>query len=299
MKEIYIHIGLHKTGTTWLQRVVFPQLQTVNYIPRENISRIVTEILMHDPSIFDEKTVMESLECYLVEGKNLFSSESFSGLPFLQYVNRSDILKKIHMLFPNAKIIICIRSQIDILCSLFAQFVRLGGVKKFSKLINPPQIFNTSLYDYLNLDMFKYSVYLREIERLFSRENVYICLYENLHRNYELFLDGLLGFLKEEKCKIQFENKRYNRSPSDSELYVGWLLNRIFKSTKMQHGLPRLGRSYSYLVRIMAMPLGNMKRWYISDRLEKYIKEYFRRNNHIMDERYQLGIQKVHAEKYF
>jgi hypothetical protein len=30
--SLHLHVGFHKTGTTWLQRLVFPELKGVNYI---------------------------------------------------------------------------------------------------------------------------------------------------------------------------------------------------------------------------------------------------------------------------
>ena len=38
---LFLHIGLHKTGTTFLQQAVFPKWQGINYIPEDKLEFLV------------------------------------------------------------------------------------------------------------------------------------------------------------------------------------------------------------------------------------------------------------------
>jgi hypothetical protein len=90
MKEVYIHIGLHKTGTTFLQFNIFPKLSDVKYISmlnhwnntseyKDQLIRIFKDTLlkktMSDKDIEDAKKLVE--KCFTAR-KNITSYETFS-----------------------------------------------------------------------------------------------------------------------------------------------------------------------------------------------------------------------------
>ena len=55
--EIFIHIGMHKTGSSFLQNEIFPKLDINYFRPKD--------------------------EYIIKPGKNLISNESFMGNPFI------------------------------------------------------------------------------------------------------------------------------------------------------------------------------------------------------------------------
>ncbi|MDL2124696.1 MAG: sulfotransferase [Deltaproteobacteria bacterium] len=298
MEESYFHIGLHKTGTTYLQRAVFPRLKDINYISQEKIAWILRSIATHDPLIFDCQTVRQRLRNCFRMGKNLISAESLSGNPFLQYMNRSYILNKIHGMFPKAKIVICIRSQVEILVSLYKQFVKMGGTKRFSELIEPIKDLRGPQYDYLSLKMFRYSLYLRKIEEYFGSGNMHVCVYENLVKDADRFLLNLLSFMDVEIVP-QFSSKRENVSPHDSELYIHLVLNRFFQSPRNVCGIPKPPRGYPFLCRLLSRFTSKKHDWLIPAELKKELRSYYREDNELIDVRYDLGLQRDHRQEYF
>lgn len=46
IKTVYLHIGYHKTATTFLQNSIFPELKQVNYIKKKDIDQPFHKIRM-------------------------------------------------------------------------------------------------------------------------------------------------------------------------------------------------------------------------------------------------------------
>ena len=47
-KNIYFHVGISKTGSTFLQKRVFPKLSKITYIPTNKYHRVFEEIKNSD-----------------------------------------------------------------------------------------------------------------------------------------------------------------------------------------------------------------------------------------------------------
>src|SRR5690606_1735922 len=124
-KRVFLHIGLHKTASTFLQDLLFPSLHGVVYISRPfTILNDHFNCLQYaDDSLYDEKEIKLFFE-EIDFDKLLISDENFCGKPVsLGYSNRSMIAKRLHSLFPDAEVIIFLRNQLDLLYSLYNQHV--------------------------------------------------------------------------------------------------------------------------------------------------------------------------------
>ncbi len=99
--EIFIHVGLPKTGTTFLQEKVFPKMD-VNFICKENLATV--------------KLSPNKL--------NLISDEDLSHKIDIFGINRYEVADRIHRLFPNAKIIVVFREKKKWLKSLYNQYLK-------------------------------------------------------------------------------------------------------------------------------------------------------------------------------
>jgi hypothetical protein len=304
MRDLFIHIGLHKTATSFLQHEVFPKLKGINYVPQQKFyTPILRQICLTDPLYFNEKEIKNQLFNYLTTGKNLISSEGLSGSPFLQYTNRSAILTKLHNMFPEAKIIIGIRAQKDIIISLYKQYVKHGGVKKFNDFITPYKDVSVPIsitYDLLDLETFKYSKYLEKIEYYFGKDNMYIYIYENLKKNPEEFLQGILEFMKVSAIsKINY--KPVNASWDDAAISIAVVLNRFIKSHYNKYGLlprPRRPIKFRDIVNVLGR-LSIKHTRIISDNMTKFLKDYYRNDNLYIDKKYNLFLEKDHYDEYF
>ena len=125
--QVTVHVGMHKVATTFLQRQVFPHFREVNL------------------AILDS-TVDELFDG---DGPLLISAEQIGGVPWRRegVVGRlhptdwmqmfRDRLRRVKKVFPNAGIILGVRPHLDLIRSLYSQFLKEGGgigVKNFFSL---------------------------------------------------------------------------------------------------------------------------------------------------------------------
>jgi hypothetical protein len=109
--KIVIHVGLHKTGTTFLQKEVFQRLEGVEYFGNGALCGVIRP---------------ENLMVFKKDKINVISHERFSGMPFLpnSFDSRFIIALRLKDLFPNAKIIVCTREdKEEWLLSLWKEYV--------------------------------------------------------------------------------------------------------------------------------------------------------------------------------
>ncbi len=195
--EMYIHIGMQKTGTTYLQNEVFPKLKNVYYFSRPR------DVFRAD----SEK-----------EKKYLVSHEAFSGYP--HHIDRIDygvddryrIANRLNKVYPNAKIILGIREKDDWFKSLFRQYAKMKGG---AELRDFEERFDEGFLDYEG--------YIAYLEDLFS--DVYVYHFETLKEDHEEFVKGICDFMDVELPHV--ENVIYNKHIDPGKLEILHALKRI------------------------------------------------------------------------
>lgn len=122
-----VHIGYHKTATTWLQKCVFPRATSHEFVPRQLAQRALL-----DPGglHFDAE---QARRCLNPEGRNrplLLSEENLSGYLHnggLHGFVGPEAARRIKAVLPEARIVIFIRNQFDICRASYVQYVSGGG----------------------------------------------------------------------------------------------------------------------------------------------------------------------------
>jgi len=166
MCELYIHIGLHKTGTTFLQDAIFPNLKGIKYF--------------YKPTNINGNLDTLSLK---INEKTLVSDEEISfSMPNRNHVTRLDFIQMLHKKFPNAKIILGLRAYDSWLKSCYSQYIKSGGYLKFDDY--------KEKYPHL-----KPSEYRRIIYTLWGEENVFVYWQENLRKTPQITLKELCDFI--------------------------------------------------------------------------------------------------------
>ena len=109
--ETIIHVGVHKTGSTYLQECVFPKLEGVCYCYKDKITPVI------NPKVV------------------LMSNEEWSrSLPHRD--NQLLTLLALKQSYPNAKIIIEIREFEPWFKSCYSQYIRAGGYMSYKQYYN-------------------------------------------------------------------------------------------------------------------------------------------------------------------
>lgn len=214
-RTVFLHVGLHKTATTLLQRVVFPAMDGVSLVtrPYTQHNRAFNRLQYADDTLWDETSVRAEID-RLPAGTVLLSDEGFSGkVLYFNYVNRSMIARRLARLFPDATVLLFLRGQADIVASHYNQYVREGGTLAFGEFVwrgdrdfpagpvedpadwrfDPRTLdFNTNGCR-LHLDDFLYRGLIDLYDALFPR--VEVLLHEDLAADPEGVLDRLESIL--------------------------------------------------------------------------------------------------------
>ena len=191
MREVYIHIGLHKTATTFLQKEVFPKIEGIRYY---NLLESKNRQLLLSLATISKET----------NEKILISDEDLSGSPWIfdngySVSLRYRILYALHRLFPDAKLIVGIRDKSSWLKSVYKQ------VRRMNPFITKDTFKKSFDRRYLDFD-----TYIDCIKSLWGEKNVYIYKYEDLLTNPQKFVRDLCNFMK--VTPPDFINRRHNQS---------------------------------------------------------------------------------------
>jgi len=290
MMQLYVHIGLHKTATTYLQVDVFPYLRGIHYIDGNDASLgpWKRRMYMQDPLIFDVEQARNEVLGHLKDEKNLLSTEALSGSPMGQYRERDLILQKLKAMFPDARIILGIRAQSDIIWSLYKNYVRKGGTCRLDQMVDP---YGTTLgRDFIDLDTYKYGPYLDRIASLFGRDNLHIVVFEQLTTDRGRLLRGLLDFLGADLEAAATTEKRAV-GISDEAVPVIRSLNNLFLARGRESaGMLAATRRVSKVVDRAVAHLPGGGGAATDKEVLRPLPEYYRADNADIDERYGLGL---------
>ena len=203
LKDTILHIGLPKTGTTFLQNEIFPKLDGVEVYGTGMYSKDYD----HTTKFPDDKTI-------------LITKESISSIRRTKdRADRFTVIKRINREFPDAKVIVVFREINGWTRSIYSQYIRDGGVLEFdafSKMINE-----------LNPDMSDYKKYESLLRELFS--DVLVLWHKDLKENSTLFVDKICKFIGTNTPT--FNTGRRSNISLDKKAIERWRrINRFFKS---------------------------------------------------------------------
>ena len=230
-----------KTGTSYLQKHVFPKLSKTHYIEWGTIffAHYFQKIKYLNPSFYFNEIKQKFNEyLYLFDEYNLVISDESLTVPFNsgKTIEQNAIfLKKI---FNDAKIIITIREQVSMLESLYLQTFRKGfwiSPEKFTFFDKNNKSFiefgsenfpYEDWFPYIDLKYFEYYQILEVYSNYFGKESVYISLYEELKQDSELYVANLCGFIG---VDFNFEIPKIyvNKTMGKFGYYITKLLNII------------------------------------------------------------------------
>ena len=314
-RKVLIHIGLHKTATSYLQQEVFPYLRQYELItrPYTQCNFAFNKLQLADDILYDKSEILKELENF-GDKPLLISDESFSGLPYTcSYINRSTVARRLKDLFPEASIMLFIRGQKSLIKSFRNQFIKSHkyGFKDISEfLYYPEKNYSYQMYQqaikknrsylyinstdyFLHLDSFKYYELISFYKSLFNR--VHVFLYEDLKYDKEHLLNQLEEIVGEPVRRNEQgaeSRKVVNRSVSEKRLRMKMWQKKVNLMTKNQV-------ARKVLTGISYFALGGINRK-MND-LDAYLNEvgkkhYAENNSKLMQVFPEIGIQKYPEE---
>ncbi len=197
-RQLLIHIGYPKTGSTWLQRVVFDSGRYGILPWGQDGSEQGAHALNHvDPLAPDLAGPREAYLARLqpdlpADAWVALSGESLSGSLFSGGHNSAWNAELLHGLFPDARILLVVREQRSIILSAYGQYVKKGGLLRLDAFLAGSRSMRMPFF---NLRQFKYDRLVAHYQGLFGADHVQVLPYEWIVNDPVRLLAELRRFL--------------------------------------------------------------------------------------------------------
>ncbi len=197
---LLIHIGYHKTGTSFLQEHLF-QTEAIGFCSPYEGNFIKKHIIAPHPFLYDPQQVRRTFSPGFQEVQAqtnrvpVLSRERLVGA--LHHTGRDSIpmAQRLAETFPEARILMVIREQRAMLYSSYNQYIRSGGRQTLAHYLRDPVIYKDQT-DPIEFDPIRYHFhYLIQVYYdLFSRENVLVLPYELFRAQPHEFVTKIVEF---------------------------------------------------------------------------------------------------------
>lgn len=202
-----IHIGYHKTATTWMQNrlfiaanPVFEPLSEHNsgasslapYFVWDANGYLLSPFANRDDELQAAIDDMLSKRPALLEKIPVLSNERLSGNPDASGFDAKSIAERIQASFPGAKILIVVREQESFIYSNYFNYIHSGGSHGIKKYLStgyegPRPHFSPCHVEYHRL--------VGSYQELFGKRNVLVLPYELFRSSHTAFLSHLGAFV--------------------------------------------------------------------------------------------------------
>jgi hypothetical protein len=187
-----VHIGYHKTATTWFQKSIWPSLESHAWVPR----KVTQAALLNPPGMhFKPAEARRILGLETRDRPVVLSEENLSGYIHnggLHGLLGPEAVRRICSVLPEARIVIFIRNQPDMIRATYSQYVAGGGTYGLDKYLHTYERVYGALRAPFKAPAFEWEHF--EFDRLialydgaFGRENVFVYPYEWLRHPEILF----------------------------------------------------------------------------------------------------------------
>lgn len=196
--EPLLHIGFHKTASTFLQNELFGDAAAGFASPPAPRHRIVRDVVVPDPLAYDAAAVRGRYAPFMREAAEaglvpVVSHERLSGYPSAGGRDRVEVAGRLAQTFPGARVLVVVREQRALIRSWYAQHVSDGGVEGVERFLKTPEpqlnrkpAFAFAFYEFDRL--------VAHYQALFGRERVLVLPFETLRADPAAFLSRVATF---------------------------------------------------------------------------------------------------------
>jgi len=179
------HIGYHKTATTWFQNRFYPAVSNARSVPRDRLREllILPRALEFDPAA-------SQAELGADDQRAIFCDEELSGNIHTGGHHgclTADLARRLHAVDPEGQVVIFLRNQIDMIASVYRQYVRVGGNYGVGRYLRHEGI-RPNRAPLFDLGHFDYHRLIACYVDLFGRDRVKVCLFGDFRRDNRSFL---------------------------------------------------------------------------------------------------------------
>jgi hypothetical protein len=196
-----LHIGYHKTGTTWLQDHLFNNAEAGFETPFKRGRDIQRLFIMPGPFAFDADACRDRFGPGLRAARErslvpVITTERLSGNPHSGGYDCREIADRLREVFPDGRVLVVLREQKAMIASSYKQYVRVGGTASLQDYLDPP-FYRRHLAIRMPLfqfDYFKYEGLVQYYQQRFGSDGVLILLYEQFRAEPLEFVRRIVQF---------------------------------------------------------------------------------------------------------
>lgn len=249
-KKILLHIGMPKCGSTYLQHEIFQNINdcyfttlSKKFIKSCPIADFIDRTRYCNPLTFDIKKEKEilwnfinKLDCEDV----IISWEGLIGDPFNNFANSQFIADTLMSIFPEAKVLLVVRRQSELIESLYKQTLHQFHSIKFKTYTNnlrDVDRYRPMWMNGLNLNVseFNFLAIAKKYSELYGKQNLTVVPFEYLRMDKTKFLKIISKFIGRELRKPN-HNKFINQSYSVPSAAVARFTNKFINTGFNQFG---------------------------------------------------------------
>ncbi len=247
-----VHIGYHKTASTWFQRSFYRRVTNRRYVKKGLVRRA---LLWPGAFEFAPERAREQLELKSPDEPVVLCEEGLSGYLHnggMRGFFSAEIARRLHATLPAARIVIFVRSQPEMIASCYQQYVRSGGTHRPERYLHPDRFLEgASRHPYkiprFDFEHFRYLPLIRHYQGLFGAEAVHVYAFEDFRRDSPGFLQRYAQELGLELSEEVLPDGRTNASFSMPLLRLARVLNRFTaRSVEDKHYLLHLPGWYEW-----------------------------------------------------
>lgn len=299
-KEFVVHIGYPKTGTTLLQKHIYPYFKDFKYLNYKTCHELFYTVIYKDELDYNSSLPLKTLAPYQSHEKLFASYESLTGPLWFNGLNRSSIPKRLKGLGVT-KVIITIRHQVHEIDSCYRQYIQEGGILSFEGALKTEEKY--SWKNMIDLDYFNYYSLIQLYADTFGKQNILIIPSELLKkdlvgtvRDIEAFIGS--SALDEAHLK-RAEQHRSNKSLTNLSLNFLRLTNH-FTTSKFKPNNLITNKITTWKVRhllqskidpLLPQSLSKRKNFISNTNLKNKIRAYYSESNAALEEEFDLCLK--------
>ena len=194
---LVFHIGWYKTGTTWLQAGLFdthPDIELISnwiWVKGDPFLRYVITARTGEFDPVEARSLLPRTSAGS-GGIDIYSAERITGHPYSGGFDSFTIAGRLAEVAPDARVIVTVRDQGDLVLSMWKQLVTEGYPGTFDDFIGS-EGFDAPAFD---LDWLAFDRLVDRYDSLFGHDNVLVLRFEDLATDPDRYLEDLCSFLE-------------------------------------------------------------------------------------------------------
>lgn len=296
---VVIHVGLHKTGTTWLQDNVFRPNAGKDFVYSEDRRILRGNFVVSDVYDYSVERTRADFAPLIEEAESrslplVLGDEILAALPWNSRFVRWMAARRMAEIFPGAMVLLSVREQDAVVASSYGHYVRGGGVASLEDFLARPAGDEGRLWSpILQRDHFDYLKAIELYEEVFGEGRVIVSPLEWAAPNP----DGFVAMMRERTgfAWSPVDTTRAREVVNPASTYLAYAVQRqanrfVTAETRWQGQFPivRPSRLGYWVDRVTPASMQETSKRKVRATIRAALGDYYRASNRALSER--IGI---------